>query len=806
MGGQLTVGEKISLLSGADCWNTRAVDGKGIPSVMFSDGPHGLRKQIGVTDNLGVGESAPAVCFPTASAIACSFDRDLLREVGQAIGEECAAENVSVILGPGVSQKRSPLCGRNFEYFSEDPVVSGQLAAAWINGVESTGTGTSLKHFAVNNQEKRRMTINAVVDERTLREIYLRAFQIVLANSDPATVMCSYNRVNGVYSSENPYLLKKILREEWGYKGIVISDWGAVHDRTLGVKAGLNIEMPGNNGLNDRKVLRSFKAGEISEAEIDAVVSENIAFAGKYRKDHTVSKKCDKEKHHAIAVKAAENSAVLLKNDDHILPVGKNDRVLFIGGFFEKPRYQGAGSSKINPVKVDIPQKIFESENFDFSYCTGYSPDGAEDDGTLRHEAVENAGKADRVIIFAGLPEGYESEGFDRNDMGIPDCQNRLIEAVSEVNKNIIVVLMGGAPMELRWADRVKGILLMYLGGEGIGTAVYDLLTGRADPSGKLAESWPFAARDNPSYRYFPGGRKNAEYREGIFVGYRYYDTAGVSVRYPFGYGLSYSEFEYTDVMTRKTVYPYSNGGSDEIRISFKIKNTGKMEGAETAFIFSHTTSDNVFFPEKELRDFVKVDLLPGEEKTVERTIKVSDLGYYNTRINAFYVRPGDYEIMVGASVSDIKGSVKIKVGSEQQPEEDYREKTPCYFDLKRCIREGILEIPQEDFCRIYGREIPSDEITRPYTVQNTLEDVRDTFIGRMILKYADKVTGEAGDREAGQENMIYAGIVEMPFYGLAAAGGDMLPENVMLGLVDMLNGHYIRGMLKMLKKGKKHG
>lgn len=816
----LTIEEKISLLSGADCWNTRTVPEKKVPSVMFSDGPHGLRKQIGVTDNLGVGESAPAVCFPTASAIACSFDRELLWEVGHAIGEECVWENVSVILGPGVCQKRSPLCGRNFEYFSEDPVASGQLAAAWINGVQSTGTGTSLKHFAANNQEKKRMTINSVVDERTLRDIYLKAFQIAISNSDPATVMCSYNRINGVYSSENPYLLKKILRDEWGYKGIVVSDWGAVHDRTLGVKNGLNIEMPGNNGLNDRKVLQNYKAGNISEEEIDRIVSENIAFARKYgissSEKNSNKIKADKynsaftenqennshnknlEAHHDLAVKAAENSAVLLKNDDSILPVDKKDNILIIGEFAEKPRYQGAGSSKINPVKVDIPIEIFEKEKWNYTYCS-------DSDAS---KAVEESKTADKVIIFAGLPEGYESEGLDRKNMDIPESQNSLIEAVSAVNKNVIVVLIGGSPMELKWTDKVKGILLMYLGGEGMGTAVSAILSGEVNPSGKLAESWPVTVSDNPSYRNFSGGQKNVEYREGIFVGYRYYDTANVPVRFPFGYGLSYSKFEYSKVSTDKINYHFYTDGTDseasnEILVSFKIKNTGTRAGSETAFVFSHTESENVFFPNKELRDFVKIKLLPGEEKAVECKINLADLGYYNTKTNKSYVRPGKYRIMVGSSVSDIKGSEDITIESTEQPEEDYRKTAPCYFELEKYSRDHTLDIPKEDFQKIYGRDIPPDEIKKPFTVDNTLEDARDTFVGKLIIKYATKLTREAGAKEPGQEDMIFAGIMEMPFYGLTASGGDMLPENVMLGIVDMLNGHYIRGIGKILKKHK---
>jgi len=798
----LTFEEKINLLSGETCWDTKEIVGK-LPSIMFSDGPHGLRKQIGFTDNLGVGESEPATCFPTASLLACSFDRNLLFEVGKAIGEECREVGVSVILGPGISQKRSPLCGRNFEYFSEDPVVSGELGAAWINGAESTGTGTSLKHFAVNNQEKRRMTINAIVDERALWEVYLKSFEIALQKSKPATVMCSYNRLNGVYNSENDFLLKEVLRDTWGYQGIVVSDWGAVHDRVQGVKAGMNIEMPGNKGLNDRKVSVAVQKKILSPDDVDALIEENVKFIEKYQKNAETDYKYNRADHHALAVKAAEQSAVLLKNSRGLLPLDKKMKTLVVGELAEYPRIQGAGSSKIHPNQVDKPLEIIEKDEWNFSYVKGYEilKTDEKTQEILRRRAVHEAEQYDQVIVFAGLPEGYESEGFDRKDMKLPEEQNALIDELAGTASNLVVVLLGGAPMEIPWEEKVSGILLMYLAGEGMGTALSGILSGEVCPGGKLAETWPEYLENNPSYHYFPGGQKNVEYRESIYVGYRYYETSHVRPRYPFGYGLSYTKFSYENMHIEKNNYC----GNETLKVSVTIRNTGTRAGAETVFLFTHACSETVAFPAKELRDFKKVFLTPGESSEVRFLVPVIELKYFNPRLHRYYLHTGEYEVMLGSSVEDIQFKEQIFVSGENGEEVKDREENPEYFFTGN--RDGFKgntggwNISEEAFQKIYGAEIPSDEVSRPYTPENTLEDIKDTFLGKLLLKYANSIAKGAGKKEEGQEEMLVATIREMPFFAMVYSGEDLLPEYAMWAILDMLNGHPIKGISRLIRK-----
>ncbi|MDF2513703.1 MAG: glycoside hydrolase family 3 domain protein [Herbinix sp.] len=648
---QMTLEEKAGLCSGRDCWTLKPMERLGLASITMMDGPHGLRKQVGTGDNLGIGDSLPSVCFPTASALACSFDRKLVYQVGRAIGEACLQEEVSIILGPGVNQKRSPLCGRNFEYFSEDPMLSGEMAASLIQGVQSTGTGTSLKHFAVNNQEKRRMTISAVIDERALRETYLRSFEIAVKKGKPETVMCAYNRLNGVYCSENEYLLTDILRKEWGFEGAVISDWGAVNDRVLGVKAGLDLEMPGNDGYNDAKIISAVNNGELTMEALDTVacrVTELILKAMKCRvKDYHY----DPIRHHNLAVKALEQSAVLLKNENHLLPGNSKQKAAVIGSFAKAPRFQGAGSSKLHPVKIDNAWDAFIDLGLEITYAEGYgetkrrtgkpTAEEIQKQKLLIKEACETAKNKDIVYIFAGLPEGYESEGFDRSDMKLPQEHNRLIEAVAGCNSNVVVILSGGAPMELPWIDKVKSVLLAYLGGEGAGTAIANLLLGKAVPSGKLAESWPIRLEDNPSYNYFPGGSLTAEYRESIYVGYRYYEKAGVPVLFPFGHGLSYANFTYSNIKLDR----YDCNYGEHLTLTFHITNDGAVTAKETAFIFVAHENNKVFLPKKELREFVKVELQPGETKEVMVELDTKTFGYYNTLIRDWYAQEGRYTI-----------------------------------------------------------------------------------------------------------------------------------------------------------------
>jgi len=793
---QMTLEEKAGLCSGEDCWNTKAIKRLGLDSITMMDGPHGLRKQVGFTDNLGIGTSVPAVCFPTASAIACSFDRKLIYEVGKAIGEECVTEGVSLILGPGVNQKRSPLCGRNFEYYSEDPLLSGELAASMILGVQSTGTGTSLKHFAVNNQEKRRMTINAIVDERALRENYLKAFEIAVKKGKPDTVMCSYNRVNGDYSSENKYLLTDILRGEWDFKGAVISDWGAVHDRVLGIKAGLDLEMPGNKGYNDTKILEALKKGILKEEELDKTACRVTELVLKSLENKRDAQKYDPIAHHSLATKAAEQSAVLLKNEDKLLPGNKGQKIAVVGAFAKYPRYQGAGSSKINPIKVDSPWESFMDFGLDVTYAAGYelSKKSSSDQDILIKEACEIVRKMDLIYLFAGLPEGYESEGFDRADMKMPEEQNRLIEAISIANPNVAVILIGGAPMELPWIDKVKAVLLTYLGGEGVGKAIVNLLLGEVVPSGKLAETWPLVLNDTPACHYFPGGRLTTEYRESIYTGYRYYEKADKKVLFPFGHGLSYVDFKYSALQTDRQNYQVG----EKINISFRLKNDGKCIAQETTLIFVSHEDGQVFFPKKELREFIKTTLEPGETKEITVSISTSELGFYNTRIKDWYLESGDYKIYVGGSSANCNLEQVIYIESVEKPQPDIRKLSPGYFNLKN--QEFIID--RGEFEVLYGKKLPlSDEtIQRPYGPGNTLEDIRHTLIGKIIVKYAEHILNKATQTEEEQEGMMSAMIMEMPFFAMVASGDGLLTESMMEGILEMLNGHYLRGIMKFIK------
>ncbi len=802
---QMTLEEKAGLCSGKDCWNTKAIERLGIDSIMMADGPHGLRKQTGTTDNLGIGDSVPSVCFPTASALACSFDRDLAFQVGKAMGEECAQEGVSIILGPGANQKRSPLCGRNFEYFSEDATLSGELAASMIQGIQGTGTGTSLKHFAVNNQEKRRMTIDALVDERTLRETYLKAFEIAVKKGKPDSVMCSYNRLNGEYCSENKYLLTDILRKEWGFDGAIISDWGAVHDRVLGVKAGLDIEMPGNQGYNDAKIIAAVKNNLLSEEDLDKVACQVTELILKGMLNKKVGYQYDKDAHHQLAVKAAEQSAVLLKNEDNILPGNLKQKAAVIGAFAKMPRYQGAGSSKIHPIKIENPWNSFMEHGLNVTYAPGYrlktnntnkalTKQEMEDQEKLIKEACETAKDKDVVYLFAGLPEGYESEGFDRANMSLPSEHNRLIEAVSECNPNVVVILIGGAPMELPWIHEVKAILLAYLGGEGVGRAITNLLLGSHVPCGKLAETWPLHLKDTPCYNYFPGGRLSVEYRESIFVGYRYYEKAEKPVLFPFGYGLSYVNFKYSDLKLDRE----SCNLGERIDITFNITNCGNMPAKEAAFIFVAHENETVFLPKKELREFAKIYLNPGETKQVSVSLDTSTFTYYNTIIKDWYAQSGTYQIMVGPSSKDCTLLASINMSSPEKPQPDLRKLAPTYYQLP--TKE--FNIDKREFEALYGKNLPISEGTasKPYNWNNTLEDVSQTLIGKIVMMYANKISGKVTKDEEEQEGMMSAMIKEMPFFAIVASGEGMVSESMMEGIIDLLNGHYMKGLIKLLK------
>lgn len=680
---ELTLEEKASLCSGADFWHTKAIDRLNIPAAMVSDGPHGIRKQESLADHMGVAESIKAIGFPTASAMACSFDRDLLHKVGDALGEECVAEDLAVLLGPGINMKRSPICGRNFEYYSEDPVVAGELGAAFVNGVQEHGVGTSLKHFAANNQEWRRMSISAEIDERTLREIYLAAFETVVKKAQPWTIMCSYNRINGVYSCENDWLLNKVLRDEWGFEGLVMTDWGAMDERVPSLKAGLDLEMPDCHGETDKLIVKAVQSGELEEPVLDTAVERILTMVDKYltaRKGidpasmvhplpSSVERGYDVAAHHALARTTAEQSAVLLKNED-ILPLQKDKKIAFIGEFAKVPRIQGGGSSHINNTSVE---SALDAAGDSVSYAQGFHIDEETTDETLLQEAITLAKESDVAVIFAGLPDSFESEGFDRTHLNMPANQNELIARISEVQPNVVVVLHSGSPIAMPWLDKVAGVLQMYLAGQASGGAAVNLLFGDATPCGKLAETFPLHLEDNPSYLNFPGNREKVCYQEGVFIGYRYYDKKKMDVLFPFGYGLSYTDFTYSNM---KVTVNGKNAAdvdvikeTDEIVVSADITNTGNCDGAEIVQLYIKNPVVYEIRPEKELRDFAKVFLKAGETKTVTFTLNARSFSYYETRIHDWYAESGDYEILLASSSRDIRLQDTVSItGSKKIP------------------------------------------------------------------------------------------------------------------------------------------
>ena len=702
---QMTIEEKASLCSGADFWHTEAIERLGLPAAMLSDGPHGLRKQDKTADHLGTGESIKAVCFPTASAMACSFDRELIYNVGSALGEECQAENVNVLLGPGINMKRSPLCGRNFEYYSEDPCLAGELGAAFVNGVQSQGAGTSLKHFAANSQEWRRMSISSEVDERTLREIYLAAFEKTVKKAQPWTIMCSYNKINGTYSCENDWLLNKVLRDEWGFEGLVMTDWGAMNNRIEALKAGLDLEMPSSHGETDKLITAAVKDGSLPAEVLDKAVKRVLELVDKSitNKRHA---SYNKEEHHSLVKKTAINSAVLLKNNG-VLPLSGNENIAIIGQFADIPRIQGGGSSHINCFKTESAlQALGNAVNAKYTYSQGYATDKDETGTVLLEEALQNAAAADVAVIFAGLPESFESEGFDRTHLNMPECQNHLIEEIYKVQKNIVIVLHNGSPVAMPWLDKAGAVLEMYLAGQASGAAAVDLLFGRANPSGKLAETFPLRLEDNPSYLNFPGSRDKVRYSEGVFIGYRYYDKKHMDVLFPFGYGLSYTTFRYSNLRIETGGVVANNcpgtipkiQDTDQVKVYVDITNTGNRAGAEIVQLYVKNFIGLENRPEKELKNFAKVFLEPGETKTACMELDFRSFAYFNETLKDWFAESGTYGILIGASSRDIKLSREVKITASKKIPFHACDTTTCkdvelFADSTKPLDEMLLMI-----------------------------------------------------------------------------------------------------------------
>jgi len=658
---ELTLEEKASLCSGQDMWFTKKVERLKIPRIMVADGPHGLRKQKDECEEVGLLESVPATCFPSGAALASSWDKKLIGRVGQALGREAKAEQVSVVLGPAVNIKRSPLCGRNFEYYSEDPCLSSRMAASFIKGIQQEGVGSSIKHFAANNQEHRRLVLNAEIDKRSLREIYLASFEYAIKESKPWTVMSAYNRVNGTYASEHPYLLGEVLRKEWDYQGVVLTDWGANNDRVAGIQVGEDLEMPGNGGINDKKIVQAVQEGLLSMDDLDKVCVRllELILKGNHALDPEAS--VDLESNHHLAREAASQSMVLLKNDGQELPLSEKESVLLVGGFAEKPRFQGGGSSHIRPTKVSSAWDCMKFKG-KAAYCQGFPMDSDKEDALLELEALEKAAGFDKVIFFAGLPDRYESEGYDREHMSLPPNQNALLKKIVSVNKHVTVVLSNGSPVEMPWLKKVPAVLEAYLGGQASGEAITDLLYGEVNPSGKLAETFPLRLEDNPSYLNFPGKGDRVHYAEGLYVGYRYYDACRKEVLFPFGHGLSYSRFELSGLSLNK----HSIKESEILKVAVNLKNLEGPAGRQVVQLYIEDLESSVQRPLRELKAFEKVELQPGESREIQFELDRSAFAYFNTDLDAWHVESGEFRIHAGFSSTDLPLSATVEVKSEK--------------------------------------------------------------------------------------------------------------------------------------------
>ena len=718
---QLTLEEKAGLCSGKDFWRTKPVERLGIPSVMVSDGPSGLRTQNdnGVDEN----DSRTSVSFPSGCATASSFDRNLLHHLGEILGEEANNYNVSTVLGPAINIKRSPLCGRNFEYLSEDPYISGELGAAYIKGVQSKNVGTSVKHFAANNQETNRFSVSEEVDERTLREIYLPGFETCVKKSAPTTIMCSYNAINGELSSQNKWLLKDLLRDEWGYKGMVVSDWGAVYNRVKGIKADLSLEMPYSGGHTDNDIVQAVKSSELTMEELDEAVSHVLEMVLNYT-EHKQSGVFDMEKDHAESGRIAEESCVLLKNDNALLPVkAPAEKVLFVGCFAENPRYGGGGSSKIKCYKMTSALDAAREAGLSVKYVKGYNDDFITTSQALTDEALAAARNADTVVVFAGLPESFESEGADRTSLDMPQVQNELIEKLAEVNPRVVVVLHNGSPVAMPWVNKVPAILECYLGGENIGTAQINLLFGKVNPCGKLAETFPLRLEDTPCYMYYPGNGRTCVYAEGIFVGYRWYDSRKMPVLFPFGHGLSYTTFEYSNLKLSKASFKDNEG----VEVSVTVKNTGCLDGKEIVQLYVSDKTGVEIRPEKELKGFEKLSLKAGESKTVTFTLEQRSFAYWNTDTKEWYAPSGNYVISVGASSRDIRLTAEVDVISSGKKAFTITPQTTMGDMLRNREMKAIIEPEFEAACKaIFGNMTDEEfEAKFPFTKGAMVEMIK---------------------------------------------------------------------------------
>ena len=783
---KLTLEEKCALLSGAETFKTRGMPEHGIPQIWLSDGPHGLRKQAGESDHLGLNPSVPATCFPTASAVANSWDAALGEEIGAALGEEAAAQEVSVVLGPGLNMKRNPLCGRSFEYFSEDPYLAGKLAAGYIRGIQSKGVAACPKHFAVNSQETRRMASDSIVDERTLREIYLTGFEIAVKEGHPRSIMSSYNLVNGTYANENKHLLMEILRGEWGFDGAVITDWGGSNDHALGVKNGSTLEMPAPGGDSVRELLAAVESGKISESDIDARLSEllPLVFDTKAALD-AAPREFDAAAHHALARRAAEESLVLLKNEGSLLPLAAGTKVAVIGDFAKNPRYQGAGSSMVNSTQVDVLlDKLIDSELNVIGYQQGFDRHG-KPDAALQKSACELATQADTVILCMGLDEIAESEGLDRSNLRLAQNQVDLLQAVAAVNPKIVVVLYSGSVVETPWLDNCQALLYAALGGQAGAGAVADALTGKVNPCGKLAETWPLAYADVPSAADFATRRKTVEYREGLYIGYRYFTTAEKAVRFPFGYGMSYTTFAYSDM------------AADEQGVSLTVTNTGSVAGTEIVQLYTAKKNSELFRPAKELKGFARVTLAPGEKQRITIMLDDKAFRFWSVKANRWEIEGGEYELLVGASVEDIRLCEKISVHGTAtvHPYEDRN--LDCYY------KGNVLHVSDADFEKLLGHPIPNGKtkIDRNLTL-GELNHARSP-LGWLVWLVLTILLDASYKRGKPDLNILFQ--YNMPLRALAKMTNGAISMGMVDGIVMELQGFWILGLVRVIYEAIKN-
>lgn len=791
---KMTLEDKIKLCSGANFWESEGMEQYGIPSFFMSDGPHGLRTQKGESDHLGINQSEKSTCFPTASASAASWNPGLLRRMGEAIGEEALHYGVDVVLGPGVCMKRNPLCGRNFEYFSEDPYLAGVMGASWIQGVQGKGVGTSLKHYAANNQEQDRMMGNSMVDERALREIYLSAFETAVKESRPDTVMCSYNKINGTFSSDNRRLLTDILRDEWGFQGMVVTDWGAMNDRVKAFQAGCDLEMPSSNGMFDAAVKQAVDEGRLSEADIDACVERIIRLALKAqetRKGHADQYPFDMDAHHRLAKEIAEESAVLLKNEEAILPLKKTARIALCGAMAATVRYQGAGSSHINPTRLSSLRAALEAAGGNLAYYPAYELDGEKNAKELQR-AVDAAKEADAAVLVVGLPDSYESEGYDRKHMAMPESHCELISEIAKVNQNVVVVLMGGSPVEMPWLNDAKAVLNLYLGGQAVGEAGADLLYGVANPGGKLAETYPVSYADCSSSETFGVNPRQVEYAESIYIGYRYYEKAGIPVQFPFGHGLSYTSFTLSDFMVEldgsavdaDSVLNLSERDA-KLTVSCKVKNTGSRAGAEVVQVYVSDQTPEVFKAKKELKGFCKVYLEAGEEKEVTVALDWRSFAHYDVNTRKWEVLTGSYQIQAGTSSADIR----LMQDSRVQGTVD----ALGYGEIPRWYIRPSGKPAVSDFEKLYGQAIKPLELEKPgeYTLLNTLNDMKENPVVQQIMEgIKGGILQNCGGDESSPEFIFTINIVfGTPLIRLVQQGGGMTPLAMMQAAVACANG-----------------